>query len=274
MQQNENNLLEYNSSISNIVNTLTKPLLVNFAINTFTYTRIYENKILRISNNEPWNKFHISNKFYELDHYQNDIKGMSGSNTYITLWNGKSNTNLIKGMHAYGLWYGLSIYQKCNGYIEMWSFASREDNSQIESFYFNNIHLLERFIVYFKNKASELIDIKDRGMFLMRKKDIILDPCIQNNFEKNFYEETSLNSLYIDYQSNIKATKREVECLYLLSTGRSAKEIGLLLNISSRTVEYYINQLKLRLGCHYKNELILRLNDDLIKYYQVIFKNN
>ena len=51
-------------------------------------------------------------------------------------------------------------------------------------------------------------------------------------------------------------SSREFDCLELLAQGNSAKEIGLLLNISFRTVEMHIERLKNKLGCFFKNELI------------------
>jgi len=51
-------------------------------------------------------------------------------------------------------------------------------------------------------------------------------------------------------------TAREVDILKCLLKGYSAKETGLELEISYRTVESYINTLKLKLDCTKKSELI------------------
>lgn len=53
-------------------------------------------------------------------------------------------------------------------------------------------------------------------------------------------------------------TKREAECLYYLVRAKTAKEIALLLNISPRTVESYIDTLKMKLECNSKIDLVLR----------------
>jgi len=49
---------------------------------------------------------------------------------------------------------------------------------------------------------------------------------------------------------------REIDILKCLLKGYSAKETGLELGISYRTVESYINALKLKLSCTKKSELI------------------
>ena len=51
-------------------------------------------------------------------------------------------------------------------------------------------------------------------------------------------------------------TKREVEILKYVIWGYTAKRIGQSLNISFRTVEAYIDILKLKLYCHSKSEII------------------
>lgn len=55
---------------------------------------------------------------------------------------------------------------------------------------------------------------------------------------------------------NQHLTPREIDILKCLLQGFSAKETGLELKISYRTVESYIISLKLKLHCHRKSELI------------------
>lgn len=49
---------------------------------------------------------------------------------------------------------------------------------------------------------------------------------------------------------------RESECLFHLIRGKSARETGYALNLSQRTVEFYLNSLKDKLNCRKKSELI------------------
>ena len=54
----------------------------------------------------------------------------------------------------------------------------------------------------------------------------------------------------------IDITERQAECLFFLLRGKTAKEIAKFLNISPRTVEDYIEMLKLKFSCQTKNELV------------------
>lgn len=53
-------------------------------------------------------------------------------------------------------------------------------------------------------------------------------------------------------------SKREVECLFYLLEGNTAKEIAMVLKLSYRTVEGYIDSMKNKAGCSTTSELILK----------------
>ena len=56
--------------------------------------------------------------------------------------------------------------------------------------------------------------------------------------------------------TSISLTNREIEILRNLVLGYTFKKIASVLNISPRTVESYIEILKLKMNCNTKNDLI------------------
>lgn len=56
-----------------------------------------------------------------------------------------------------------------------------------------------------------------------------------------------------------KLTKRQIECIYYLLRGCTAKQIGSVLHISCRTVESYLDDVKTKLRCNNRSELINKL---------------
>ncbi|MBL0941549.1 MAG: helix-turn-helix transcriptional regulator [Alphaproteobacteria bacterium] len=64
------------------------------------------------------------------------------------------------------------------------------------------------------------------------------------------------NQNYVYAKCEKKLTQRELECMFYLMRGRSYKRIAKILNISPRTVEEYITNVKLKFGCNTKDELI------------------
>lgn len=82
--------------------------------------------------------------------------------------------------------------------------------------------------------------------------------CLLSATNRKNSKEALTQSSYLIGQNgfnNIKLSQRESECLFFYLRNRSAKEIGKLLRLSSRTVEYYIERLKMKFGCQNKAEL-------------------
>lgn len=51
-------------------------------------------------------------------------------------------------------------------------------------------------------------------------------------------------------------TKREEQCLYYSVRGKSAREIGVVLNLSRRTVEQYLENVKFKMGVRTRSEML------------------
>jgi DNA-binding CsgD family transcriptional regulator len=66
-----------------------------------------------------------------------------------------------------------------------------------------------------------------------------------------------------------KLTKREQECLQHLMSGKSAKISGDEMGISSRTVEFHINNIKAKIGCRTKLEVLNILNHFMKKQTEI-----
>jgi DNA-binding CsgD family transcriptional regulator len=64
-----------------------------------------------------------------------------------------------------------------------------------------------------------------------------------------------------DQYHNFKLSKQESLCLFYLIRGRSFSQIGAAMNLSKRTVEHYIENVKNKMDCHSKSELIEKAID-------------
>lgn len=66
-------------------------------------------------------------------------------------------------------------------------------------------------------------------------------------------------------------TKREIDVLKFVILGHSAKKIGHMLQISSRTVEGYIDKLKEKLRCGSKREIcFIAIKSGLINLLDIL----
>lgn len=52
-------------------------------------------------------------------------------------------------------------------------------------------------------------------------------------------------------------SNRELECLFLILRGKTAKQIAEIMDLSKRTVEFYIENIKNKFGCNTKSDLLL-----------------
>lgn len=59
-----------------------------------------------------------------------------------------------------------------------------------------------------------------------------------------------------DNKSTTELSNRQMQCLYYLIKGHTAKQIGKILGLSNKTVEFYFSNLKKKLGCNSRMELI------------------
>jgi len=75
--------------------------------------------------------------------------------------------------------------------------------------------------------------------------------------QKNLDLYPKFSSYAIDeYLPDYRLTDREIECLFLLIRGKSAKEMGKFLSISPRTVEVYIENIKQKMHASTRSEII------------------
>ena len=59
--------------------------------------------------------------------------------------------------------------------------------------------------------------------------------------------------------SNTILAPREVECIIHILRGKTSKQIAKMLELSHRTVEFYVGRLKTKLHCRTKSELIEKI---------------
>ena len=77
--------------------------------------------------------------------------------------------------------------------------------------------------------------------------NIVPDPGVRNHFQ-----ECELRSRI----ASLGLTQRQADCLYYLIKGMTMKQIARALHLSPRTVEHYLDAIKIKLNCDYRSELI------------------
>jgi|SRR3989344_4433282 len=91
-------------------------------------------------------------------------------------------------------------------------------------------------------------------------------PSLQSSSHK---EKMRLKRFYLgDPYQDVYLTAREASCMWQFLNHKTISETAKSLNLSPRTVEFYTNNMKAKLACYSKAELIQRvLKSKFIKNY-------
>lgn len=253
--------IELNLSIISQISEICKPL-DQFNITCFGMVRIFNSgKWLVTGNHQAW----VANFIEKIQSNHNYLKTIEkeifNNPQYIMYGHTQKDLEIesYREMHSFNLWNGLNIYNNHHDFIEYYYILSKPEIQQMNNFYINNLETLKKYTVYFKSKLADLIDLNDEQILFSVDKVIDIESIIckeVNDHIKKFIKEITLDKYILNLKSNkITLTSRQFECVLNFIEGLSMKEIGKKLNISHRTVEYYINIAKSKMGIRYKNEL-------------------
>ena len=78
------------------------------------------------------------------------------------------------------------------------------------------------------------------------------------------------NHSRVDLVNGLYLTHREAECMHWIITGLTMKAVAIKLNLSPRTIEYYLKRLKARWGCKNKKALIVYAQQSGFNTYHYI----
>lgn len=154
--------------------------------------------------------------------------------------------------------HGFDLFECHENYTDVCCFATSARTEPLINFYLNNLGQLENFVAYFKDKADKLLTkLNQHKIDLPEHMQLNFRGLIANHSQKPNYIKLGNKRYYLTgkYQ-HIHFTQREVDCLTKLFAGYTAKETADLCNLSSRTVESYLDNIKSKLGCNRKAEII------------------
>jgi len=159
---------------------------------------------------------------------------------------------------------GIIMIHPLEQYSELFYLGTTANNYRIINKYLTNLDVLYRFIFYFKEVAGSLIQEAEQQKFLLPGSSPELSKKVYQEEvwkKQAFFKKTKCRRFYFGDQKNY-LTRREAECIALLINKKSIKEIASALQISPRTAESHLENVKLKLGVTKKKEVI----DQVFKY--------
>jgi DNA-binding CsgD family transcriptional regulator len=153
------------------------------------------------------------------------------------------------------------VIQKEGEKLHGYGFATMNQEVDLTSTYLNQQPLLRSFISYFREEMKDLIDKTQENQVNLApycgesffRRSPIDDQSISSSKATEFLQHIKKDSLGMKLHNTL--SRRELECLEWLLKGRSARQIGEELNLSKRTIEEYLENIKNKLGCITKTEV-------------------
>ena len=206
---------------------------------------------------------------------------MAGANKFgnYVLWDAIERSGQSEKMHIeaaeFGVQHTFTIIEKNNEMTNFYHFANDSSDTKINQVYIANLDLLRVFIQHFNEnvaKSSLLSSAYDLKFnidplaegFTTKSDDIIFDKARAEFLTYMNKPDDKPKLLTPKFAHNdIYLSKRESECLYLYARGKIARDIAIMLGLSRRTVEHYLDKVKTKMGVASKNELIEKFFENL-----------
>lgn len=233
-----------------------KPLQDHFKINHFWYYKITDSgHYSYFGTHTEWSEFCFENNLYDcfpcLRHPNTITPGISlmksgAQDRYKEL--------IDEAWNKFQINFNVNLTKTCSEGIEAFGFASCVNDPKADERIINELPTLKKFIGVLKERYNKLFEITDECQINISELIGTNFYQSQNSITLPIKKEIFLKKLGIFLPSEI--TERELEVLKFLTRGYSASYIAQNLFLSVRTVENYINNLKNKLNCYSKTELI------------------
>jgi DNA-binding CsgD family transcriptional regulator len=254
---------KYISKHANRIQKTTQPLQDHFGIGYFTYHKIDNSGKYTVLVDRPeWAEHYVSEQIYLNDPYLRHPSVYKSGFSLIESHGTEEYKEIVlkAGKSVLDMDMGAILIQKNKDSVEFFGFSGNKKNSSLQSLYLNRPQVLKSFASHFKTElqpilnkmeleAGSLVDLKGKDFFC----DELIVPDIDPTTLLAYYRDLGIK---LEPDKVKKLSKRERQCLKLLIEEKSAKETALLLSLSPRTVESYFENIKCKLSCLNKSELM------------------
>lgn len=245
--------------------------LFRLNIKIFAYFRFFpDGKYMYLCNNLEWVRFCLQNVHNnEGTSLGKEIGHVAQDDYHCYLWPIKRTDYLMSALYDFNIWNGLSIFKQREDSIELWGFASDREAENLQNFYIQNIELLKAFTASFNSDAAEIIMPKVGSLAIykdFKSPEIYIDEYRAKKISE-FIKATPIHKHPIITQAGeIFLTKRELQCVNLLASGKNAKQIALHFKVSPRTIEKHFENIKNKLGFSDKETVIKVYKESILNW--------
>lgn len=258
--------LTFQKKVTNQILDICNPIINLFNINFFSHTRAFHNgTFTSLMTQTELTEYYIKQKFPIRFSQGKGIHLEKGIYVGSCLQDGFDTITLQLRQH-FNLDHFIFIIEKQANYEDMYAFAVSPENTQFINQYLNHVDKFNQFLNYYKEKSYPLITKAP----LVSYGKAYFSNCLSSadiiNLNQDKLEQykaaVSLKRWHVNHISGkISLSKRELDCLKLIAKSHTIKEIAKILQLSPRTVETYLNNLKLKLQYERRSQLVEFFHD-------------
>jgi LuxR family quorum-sensing system transcriptional regulator SolR len=258
--------LNHHSVISaNMVNEICKPLFDHTDINFFHYARIFDNhKTYTLTTHVDFHRHHLKEGYKLTPSFPHKVVQKNFHYILNANISGEFSQAYYDFRNLFGIDHPLFLIERYQHYFDLFMFGTKTNNEQIVNFYLNNLIVLEQFKFYFKDKASQLIKQAQESVLYvphsmqpsMVWNHLTTSSATENKKYQLLKKMPTKHYYFEDLLGNVPLTEREVRCLKAFTSGYTVKESAKLMKLSPRTIEYHLENIKAKLSCQRKADLM------------------
>lgn len=246
-----------------------KPLEL-LQINHFTYQKQFnDGSRISLSNKPKWIEDYYNLKLFQTSLFEGDCLLYKPS---YEVWLGDHDLEVYRhGKQYYNTSHSITISEPQQDGCAFYLFSAPDYCRQSIIYLGENKDILYRFILYFKDRAAKLLNKAEKNKLILQpvnnhdslnylsfKTTVNHD---MNDKKREFYKATRIYKYFFEdaEQTGVKLSKREVDCIIHLLKNRTASETADYMSVSRRTIESYFENIKIKLNCTTKMELLDKL---------------
>ncbi|MBF8263106.1 MAG: hypothetical protein HW387_771 [Parachlamydiales bacterium] len=243
-----------------------QPLQNYFDITCLDYLKIYnDGRFVYLTNRPDCAEYYASEQLFRIDPYFRHPDTHQAGFFWLRINSSDDFKNYTcKISRQFNIHSPLVFSEKGSNYVEIFCFSGEKEET-LHILYLKHSKLLRLFATHYKkelclllNKMEEesfsLVDLQGKAFYA----GLDQSPAINT-------ESLHAYLIALGKKEEIKKaaslSQRERDCLRLLIRGNSAKDSALELHHSPRTVEFYLENVKNKLGCSNKHELFVIAGD-------------
>lgn len=220
-----------------------------------------------LGTNANWTMYLYKNEYVKEMDFQNETEplqpgwyswDMLGASLPTRSQINAYHTKLKDAGNSFNIHNGIALIEYHDSFCEYYSFGSNDQHTKIIDDYLIHRDIYSNFVQYFKQEANDIIKQADSLRLILpwyakklynNDSDKLIHSKDDNYFGvTQFYLAGKYRDIYL--------TRQQYNCAKLLARGKRRKEVASILKISNRTVDTYIDQMKLKLNLRSYSQLI------------------